>query len=31
MEVEHYNRSMGLGAGEEYASITLLYRQRGSD
>ena len=24
---EHYNRSMGLSAGEEYASITGLYRQ----
>jgi integrase len=27
---EHYNRAMGLGAGEEYASITQLYRQQGS-
>jgi integrase len=25
---EHYNRAMGLSAGEEYASITQLYRQR---
>jgi integrase len=27
---EHYNRAMGLGAGEEYASIAQLYRQQGS-
>ena len=27
---EHYNLAMGLGAGEEYASITQLYRQQGS-
>ena len=28
---EHYNRAMGLSAGEEYASITQLYRQQGSE
>jgi hypothetical protein len=26
---EHYNRSMGLSAGEEYAGITRLYRRQG--
>jgi integrase len=26
---EHYNRAMGLSAGEEYASIARLYRQNG--
>jgi hypothetical protein len=24
---EHYNRSMGIGAGEEYALIAQLYRE----
>jgi len=24
---EHYNRSMGLSAGEEYCMIAQLYRQ----
>jgi integrase len=28
---EHYNRAMGLSAGEEYASIARLYRQIGSE
>jgi site-specific recombinase XerD len=28
---EHYNRSMGLGAGEEYANITQSYRQHKSE
>ena len=27
---EHYNRAMGLSAGEEYADITESYRQRES-
>jgi integrase len=28
---EHYNLAMSMSAGEEYASITQLYRQQGSD
>jgi integrase len=28
---EHYNRAMSLSAGEEYASITRFYRERGSE
>jgi hypothetical protein len=27
---EHYNRAMGISAGEEYATIAQSYRQQGS-